>query len=438
MSSADQFGDIVGKIRGRRSSGRAASAAVSTGSLTLDLHTGYRGLPRHGIVALGGDVGGAERLAKSTLEATISSGGVAVVIGRFDKPPSWAGHADIVLDWRGQDESLPELVGRLGNVADVVFVGTPSTPRVIDRVRSTSMWGDERARACVVAMPELVAKAGAYRQAIPDFLNQLRSRSDLVLQAYGFEAKPAPHLNVRVQKLYAPDTEVSIAYGGHGVEQATDLLAAARKIGVVKAESHEPIRYGTVEMGWEAKDAASFLRRRPDVVAALQDDVHSALQDDSYSAPDYGSGPGSPGAVEAETAGEAHDGPRRYVNTWFEADDPVLPLVVGRSVLFCLDIGPRSDATDAESELFEEPDFGGQSSLKILVTLYGDGVDVGTPNHSLTLPKVGRAGPIETEVVPRRADGCAIRILISLEHELTLLQDLTVRPPVVPAEEAVV
>ncbi|MGO9083090.1 MAG: hypothetical protein ACLQDY_29365 [Streptosporangiaceae bacterium] len=428
ISLVSQFGHVLDELR--RRSPTSSGSAVSTGSLALDLHTGYRGLPRRGIVAIGGDVDGTERLAASTIEATTAAGGLAAVIGRFDDPPSWAVDADVVLDWQGQDESLRDVVANLANMADVVFVGTPNVTGLIDFITSTPAWMAD-IRACVIAMPEPVSQPDTTGDPTPDQLSQLRSYSDLVLQADRFEALPTPHLDIRVLKSDEPDDVVGIDYTVFGVEQTTDLLAAGRKLGLIRGGPHEAIRYGRVEIGKGTRGAASFLKNRPDMVASLRDQIQSVLKLPADAE--------VPGASEQATPGDASDGAGRYVNTWFEGDGPVLPLVVGRPVRFCLDIGPRSGAADAETVPFGEPDFGGQRSLRLLVTLYGDGIDVVTPNQVLTLPRVGRAEPpVETEVVPRRAEGCAIRILISLECELTMLQDLTVRPPVVPAEEALV
>jgi hypothetical protein len=428
VSSADQVSALLEEL-GSRHSATTRTPEVSTGSLTLDLHTGYQGLPRRGIVAMGGDMDGAKRLAASMVEATTASGGAVVVVGRFDDPPSWTISADAVLDWRGNNKTLRELVGDLGNVADILFVSTPGVLRLTDVLTSSATWLADM-QTCMVAMPE---SAGLTERLAGQIFRRLRrrySRTGLVLEASRFEALPVPHLDVRVLKPGVPDPVVSIDYASRGVDEMTDLVGAGIKIGVVRGGRHEPISYGAVNLGKEIRSAGSFLRGRPDLAASLRSQIHSELDFDHDSV--------VRDAIVGEHTDEANSGAARYVNTWFEADEPVLPLVVGRPVRFCLDIGPRSTEAAAQPHPFAEPDFGRRDSLWLLVTVYGEGFDVAVSNHVLELPRVGRAGPVVTEVTPRRPDDCSIRILISLQHELTLLQDLTVRPPVVSTKRAVV
>jgi hypothetical protein len=413
ISSDSGLGDALDELR-NRSSSMAGATAIPTGSLGLDLRTGFGGLPRSKIVAIGGDAEGAERLAGSTVEATAESGGAVVVVGQFDEPPAWTAEADLVVDWRGQDSALRRLLGDLGNVADLLFVDTPRVAPLIEFLTSTT-W-KQRLSACVVAMTGQTRGAATPVDPVVDALDQLRDRSDLVLQAERFVASPTPRVEVLVQGPARPEELVTIEYAGTAVEPVTDLLSAGREVGLVTVQPQEPILYRHVKLGSEIQHAASFLEGRPDLRKSLWSDIQSVLN--------------SPLGSDA-----THGPAARYVNTWFEGDDPVLPLVVGRRVGFCMDIGPRPNVAQAESQPFTEPDFGGQDSLQLLVTLYGENFDVATANHLLRLRKTGATKQIRTDVVARQ-ENAAIRILISLEHELTLLQDLTIRPPVVTSVRA--
>jgi hypothetical protein len=370
---------------------------------------------------MSGDLEDVERLAASTVEATALLGGVSAVVGQFTAPPPWAESAELVVDWRGESAALPELVAGLNEIADVVFFSAPLRRGRIERKRLYWQRVTERLamlrEAVVGADMCLVTFLGQH--GTPP-LEQFRTSTDLVLVADRATRAPRRNLEVRVVNWR---TDEPVVPTDPAVPPRLDLLQTGRTTGVISGRTGEGIRYRSLDLGTEA-DVLSVLESHPDIARSLHKDVLDALASPSSLA---SGSPDHETAADTELAtGQPSGVAPRYVNTWFDGEEPVLPLLLGRTVTFCLDIGPRNER-DAQSTLLQEPDFGGKESIELLVTLYGDGVTIAEPNHRLWLPRVGIAGPIKTAVTPNRAGDCTIQIVISLAHELAILQALTVR-----------
>ncbi len=137
---------------------------------------------------------------------------------------------------------------------------------------------------------------------------------------------------------------------------------------------------------------------------------------------------------DPEAPAEAEDGPR-YVNTWFEGDEPVLPLVAGRRYEFKLAIGARRERDGVEATVFVEPDFAHHQNVDLLISLYSEDFEIETPSHQLCLWKDADSDTVATGVTPRRPGRAEIRVVISLYRELEVLQRLSVGVDVV-AEDA--
>jgi serine/threonine protein kinase len=121
----------------------------------------------------------------------------------------------------------------------------------------------------------------------------------------------------------------------------------------------------------------------------------------------------------------------RAVNVWFEADDPVPPLVVDAWYTLGLDIGAHRKG--AATEAFAEPDFGGQDELELLVSLYGDELELSSHSLALRLPRNGDSEERTFRARAREPGSAGLQIVISVLPELEILQTLELVFPVVPA-----
>ncbi len=115
----------------------------------------------------------------------------------------------------------------------------------------------------------------------------------------------------------------------------------------------------------------------------------------------------------------------RFVNTWLEGPEPLLPLVVGRPTSLHLQIGPRRDRTPGGGATpFAEPDWGDRTRLELVVSLYSRELALAPRHQRLVLPRFEPSTILTWEVTPRRPGRCRLRIVISLARELELLQTL--------------
>jgi serine/threonine protein kinase len=116
----------------------------------------------------------------------------------------------------------------------------------------------------------------------------------------------------------------------------------------------------------------------------------------------------------------------RFVNAWFEGREPILPLEVGISYKFKVNIGARREAETSQAAEFGEPDFGNKDALMLLVSFFSEdfAIDRKTRQRPLKLLKIGDSEAVETMVSPLHQGACRIEIAISLQVELDLLQTL--------------
>jgi hypothetical protein len=113
----------------------------------------------------------------------------------------------------------------------------------------------------------------------------------------------------------------------------------------------------------------------------------------------------------------------RSVNTWFEGDEPVLPLVVGFGVLLSINVGPTRDG--GMSMPFTEPNRDATHDIDILVTVYGSAFAVQPRSRQLVLPPMPAASePVAFAITPRQPGEHVLRIILSTHRELELLQEL--------------
>lgn len=145
------------------------------------------------------------------------------------------------------------------------------------------------------------------------------------------------------------------------------------------------------------------------------------LMDDTKKSRDAAKGP-----LGDLLRGGKHAG--RFVNTWFDGGEKSDGLVVGVSYTFSLQIAAQPIQEGGDSQQFAEPDFGHHSGVHLLISLYSDELEIEKMNHHLWLPAyVNESTEVASTVVrPTRAGPAEIRIVISLDRELEVLQRLRV------------
>jgi len=126
----------------------------------------------------------------------------------------------------------------------------------------------------------------------------------------------------------------------------------------------------------------------------------------------------------------------RFVNTWFEGEEPVLPLRLGDWHIFKLNIGARRQDFSGTSAPFTEPAFGQQNQQNLLVSFFSEHFEITKRHIDLVLPRAGDTDAIETRLKPIHAGECVLEIVVSLAKELEILQTLEVRVEAIEAAVA--
>jgi len=127
---------------------------------------------------------------------------------------------------------------------------------------------------------------------------------------------------------------------------------------------------------------------------------------------------------------------RRYVNTWFKADDELLR--ERQQCTFKFNIGPKRGSGEGSSS-FTEPDIGNRNEIEILATLSSDDFEIEKDGFEFTLQKTGTTDTFSTPVTPLRAGAdCTIELELWLRREKMLLQVLAVTTSVAAATEVTV
>lgn len=143
-----------------------------------------------------------------------------------------------------------------------------------------------------------------------------------------------------------------------------------------------------------------------------------------------------PGPLQATTE-DAPPGPpgpeQRFVNTWFEGEEPVVPLVVGRRYRFRLQIGPRRAEAGPEPAPFVEPDWGDKVAIDLLISLYSEDFQIEGRHHRFILFRQEASEVLTSHLTPRRSGRLRLQLLVSLARELEVLQQLGIEVEAVEA-----
>jgi hypothetical protein len=417
---------------------------LPTGSLALDLATGIGGLGRGNVVGvLGHEQEPATRLIKGFMGKTQRYGRVGVV--------------DL-----GAGVTPATIRGSVANYRDLLVVRTDDAALgltyAIELVRSAGL-----DLLVVNELGEAVARwfnrlAGYTRttaearvdELLRDLTNATRESATTVLIPRPGQPEPWPHAYYDVDLTVRPasgsephetivarvvvddddDRSVTLYLLPDGsVEPIHDLVDSAIQTNVIAPYGLGPFEHDSLKTRLD-DDVDLRLQLSGDVERHATE-LRSAAQG------------GEPQAAEPldeldpePEPSEDPDG--RFVNTWFEGEEPVLPLPVGRPRELHLSIGPRTDPETGSSTPFDhEP--APADRVPLLVNVFGADFDIEPRWSVLLLPRAPQASD-ETRfsVTARRAGDLVLRIVICTLRELELLQELEIDASAVetPVEEA--
>ncbi len=285
-----------------------AIPGISTGSISLDLALGGKGVPRGRIV----EVFGPESSGKTTLALTIASnaqkdGGVAAFIdAEHALDPSWARKIGVNIDellvsQPDTGEQALEIVELLvrSNAVDIIVVD--SVAALIPRAEIEGEMGDAsmgmQARLMSQAMRKLTGVI-ARSNCLVVFINQIREKIGVMFGSpetttggRALKFYSSVRIDVRrtgaikegdvtvgsrtrarvVKNKVAPpfrDAEFDIMYN-EGISAAGDLIDLAVDAKVV-AKSGAWFSYGDVRIGQGRETAKQFLRDNPELFAEIR------------------------------------------------------------------------------------------------------------------------------------------------------------------------
>jgi serine/threonine protein kinase len=225
---------------------------------------------------------------------------------------------------------------------------------------------------------------------------------------------------------------------GEQVAPSTDLYAAGRVL--AELTNAAPLHESTALID---PAAARLVRRgtaysRP--AAELQEVMSELLSPDPEARPEAQEFVERLRAVEGmfETERTRLPTPRspspsaRFLNVWFEADEPVPPLLAETWYELGMNIGSRRRES-AGSETFIEPDFGGREELDLLISLYSDELEIESHALELRLPRKGDSEEKTTKLRAPQPGLAKLDIVVSLLPQLEILQTLELALQVQPA-----
>ncbi len=286
-------------------------ACIPTGSLSLDLALGGRGLPRGRIVELfGPESSGKTTLALHVAASSQRHDGVAAFIDvEHALDPGWAKRCGVdtealLVSQPDSGEQALEITDMLvrSNAVDIIVVD--SVAALIPRAELEGEMGDTHVALQARLMSQALRKlAGGISKSrcIVIFINQIRMkigvmfgnpettpggnalkfyssvRIDIrrIAQIKEAEAAVGNHVRVKVvkNKVAAPfrEAEFDIMFDS-GISREADLLDLATNCNVV-TKSGAWMIYGDIRLGQGRENAKQFLRDNPPVFREIQDKV---------------------------------------------------------------------------------------------------------------------------------------------------------------------
>ena len=300
----------------------ASMDCISSGSLSLDLALGGKGLPRGRIIELfGPESSGKTTLALHVVAEAQKKDGVAAFIDvEHAIDPTWARRCGVdteslLMSQPDSGEQALEITEMLvrSNAVDVVVID--SVAALIPRAELEGQMGDThvalQARLMSQALRKLTAVIGKSRCVVV-FINQIRMkigvmfgnpettpggralkfyssvRLDIRRIAYIKEGERAVGNHVRVKvvknKVAAPfrTAEFDIMFD-EGISKEGDLLDLATATGVV-AKSGAWLNYGKVRLGQGRENAKQFLADNPSLFKEIRAKVLAAKAEEEEAA----------------------------------------------------------------------------------------------------------------------------------------------------------
>ncbi|UCG32006.1 MAG: recombinase RecA [Phycisphaerales bacterium] len=328
---------IITHLNGNRA---ATVDGLSTGSLSLDLALGGRGMPRGRVVELfGPESSGKTTLALSVIAQAQARGGVAAFIdAEHALDPSWAKKCgvrleELLVSQPDSGEQALEIAETLVRSGAVDVVAIDSVAALIPRAEIEGEMGDShvglQARLMSQALRKLSATIAKSRTIVV-FINQLREKIGVMygnpettpggraLKFYSSvridvrrvttikegDRAVGNHVRARVVKnKVAPpfrEAEFDIMFDG-GISTEGDLLDLGAGCGVIE-RTGAWFSYGDVRLGQGRENAKQFLRDNPELMSEIRTRV---LELKGVEPTD---GPPRPEAPGTETPGEKSPG----------------------------------------------------------------------------------------------------------------------------------
>ncbi len=307
-----QYG--AGALMTLRPDQRVSVACIPTGSLSLDIALGGKGLPRGRVTELyGPEASGKTTLALSLIANAQKRGGVAAFIDAehaFD--PTWAKRIGVDLesllvsqpDTGEQALEICDLLVRSGAV-DVIVID--SVAALVPRAEIEGEMGDQhvglQARLMSQALRKLTGSISKTRTAVI-FLNQIRMKIGVMFgnpettpggRALKFYSSVRIDLR-RIQTIKTGDrvlgsrtrakvvknkvappfqnAEFEVLFD-QGISYEGDLLDLATELGIIE-KSGAWFSYGEVRLGQGRDQARAFLEENPDLAEEVRDKVLKA------------------------------------------------------------------------------------------------------------------------------------------------------------------
>jgi len=242
------------------------------------------------------------------------------------------------------------------------------------------------------------------------------SSSESGMTAYEVISPRNPLVHNRVSIEIEPDGTIS---------RTGDLLDAGAAQNLIRRDGPRYF-YANELLGADRHSAKVSLTQRPNLAQRLEFELNKQLEEqlDSGAKPLIIAPPSRRHSTDQTSRTTPID---RVVNTWFESEHrPVLPLLVGSTYVFKLDIGAPHHERGAQGATFTEPDFGDRKNIDLLISLFSDDFTIASPHHRLNLPKKANSDVIRANVTVLRPGRCRIDVIISLRRELEVLQRLQV------------
>ncbi|HEX9945097.1 MAG TPA: hypothetical protein VGG03_24065 [Thermoanaerobaculia bacterium] len=451
LTSPDMLEHRLAELSEHLDSGLSFQEPIPTGSLMLDYATGSGGLPRGQIVTVTGGAGDSEALALTTVAQVQKNAGSVVVVDlmgrlsrRLRQHPGIDFDRLLVVrpdDPRQAVSSLLTLV-QLEPV-DLLIVGSlfasptkagtvPALPEEIVNQLSELSRAVASSHTCVLFVEPSPRRRGqsettTVRRMLSDLGSlQLETRYATGVRPAPAEGSPGRLLQVDLAGEGTARPLATLAFDDLGrISRVDDLLYSGLAENLLKRHKSR-YHFGQILLGEDLEEVRKALLGAPNLSRTLESTLRGNLAEIRQRAAAEPAAQAAPERGLPLEASAKDQPPNRYVNTWFEGEEPLLPLAVGRRYAFHVQIGPRRSTPGLEPAPFVEPDWGNREAVDLLITLYSDDFLIENRHHAFMLPRSEASEVLTSYLTPKHAGDCRVRIIVSLARELEVLQELAV------------